>query len=417
MNIYRIVILVTLLIRYFLDLISEYLYLRSSTPALPAEVSDVYDPEKYRLSVEYMKARSRFHIVESTFNVVVILAFWFSGGFNWLDNVVRSFHLYTIGTGLLYIAILMLANSILILPFSIYSTFVIEQKFGFNRTTVRTYVADQIKRLVLMFVIGMPLLAVILWFFETAGKMAWFYCWIISVGFLLVVQFVAPVWIMPLFNKFTPLPVGNLRKAIQDYARSVNFSFKDIFVMDGSRRSTKANAFFTGFGNNKRIALFDTLVSDNTVPQVVAVLAHEVGHYKLKHIQKQMLLGFLQLGILFFVLSIFIDNRELFEAFYMEHTSVYAGLLFFAMLYDPISLILSVIMNYFSRKNELEADRYAVETTNEEEPLIGALKNLHSKNLANLTPHPVHVLLHHSHPPLLKRIQEIRSRRGNQATA
>lgn len=417
MNIYRVVILVTLLIRYFLDLLSEYLYLRSSTPALPIEVKDVYDPEKYRLSVEYMKARSRFHIVESTFSLVLILAFWFSGGFNWLDNVVRSFHLNTNVTGLLYIGILMLANSLLILPFSIYSTFVIEQKFGFNRTTVRTYVADQIKRLVLMFVIGMPLLAVILWFFETAGKMAWLYCWLISVGFLLVVQFVAPVWIMPFFNKFTTLPEGNLRKAIQDYARSVNFSFKDIFVMDGSRRSTKANAFFTGFGNNKRIALFDTLISDNTVPQVVAVLAHEVGHYKLKHIQRQMLLGFLQLGILFFVLSIFIDNRKLFEAFYMEHTSVYAGLLFFGMLYEPISMILSVIMNYFSRKNELEADRYAVETTNEEESLIGALKNLHNKNLANLTPHPVNVLLHHSHPPLLKRIQEIRSRRGNQATA
>lgn len=417
MNIYRVVILATLVVRYLLDLISEYLSLRSTATTLPAEVSDVYDPEEYRRSVEYMKARSRFHIVESTFTFILILLFWFSGGFNWLDNFVRSFHFSTIVSGLLYIGILLIANSFLALPFSIYSIFVIEQKFGFNRTTIGTYVADQLKKLLLMFLIGMPLLAIILWFFETAGDRAWLYCWIISVGFVLVGHFVAPVWIMPLFNKFTPLPEGSLRKAIQDYARSVNFSFRDIFVMDGSRRSTKANAFFTGFGNNKRIALFDTLVSNNTVPQVVAVLAHEVAHYKLRHIQKQMLLSFLQLGILFYVLSIFIDNRKLFEAFYMEHTSVYAGLLFFGMLYEPISMILSVIMNYFSRKNELEADRYAVETTNEEEPLIGALKNLHNKNLANLTPHPVNVTLHHSHPPLLRRIQEIRSWRKNQVSA
>jgi STE24 endopeptidase len=408
-NIYRIIILSSLLIRYFLDLISQYLTIRSSGFQVPEEVRDVYDEEKYYKSQEYNRTRARFHIVEATFNLGVLLIFWFSGGFSWLDEIVRSWGFNSIITGIVYIGILMLANTILVIPFQIYSTFVIEERFGFNRTTPKTFITDQIKKIFLMIVLGMPLLAVILWFFETMGPNAWLYCWIISMAFILLIQFIAPIWIMPLFNKFTPLPEGELRRAIEDYAKSVNFSFRDIYVVDASKRSTKANAFFTGFGKNKRIALFDTLVADNDVPAVVAVLAHEIGHYKMKHVQKQILLAFLQMGILFGLLSFFINNPKLFEAFYMRYVSVYAGLLFFGLLYEPISLVLSVIMNYFSRKNELEADRYAVLTTNAKEPLIIALKNLYNKNLANLTPHPMNVALTYSHPPLLKRIREIRS--------
>ncbi len=268
---------------------------------------------------------------------------------------------------------------------------------------------DLLKGLGLSAVIGGTVLSVVLWFFEYAGEYAWLYCWIATTLFTIFMQFIAPTWIMPLFNKFIPLEDGELRNAILSYADSVNFPLKNVFVMDGSKRSTKSNAFFTGFGKNKRIALFDTLIEKHTVGELVAVLAHEIGHYKKKHILQGMIISILHMGVVFYLLSIFLTHKGLFDAFYMEEMSIYAGLIFFGMLYSPIEMILSIFMQIFSRKNEYEADRFAAQTTAQPESMINALKKLSADNLSNLTPHPLYVFFNYSHPPTLERIRAIKN--------
>jgi len=404
MNPYTVIILGTMLFRFVLDFFSNLFNLKRLQPAAPSELADLYDPEQYRKSQEYTRTRTNFHFVESTFDLAVTLAFWFSGGFEWLDEIVRGWNFSPIWTGLLYIGILALASAILSLPFSIYSTFVIEERYGFNRTKPKTFVADILKGLVLAVILGGVLLGLILWLFHTRSSAAWLLCWITTTIFGLFVQYLAPVWIMPLFNKFEPLQEGELKQAIHDYATRVGFAYRDISVMDGSKRSSKANAFFTGFGKNKRIALFDTLVSEQTQPELLAVLAHEIGHYKKKHILQGTILGILQTGVLFYLLSIFVSSPGLFEAFRVQHISVYAGIVFFGMLYQPISFVLSIALHAFSRHNEFSADQYSVETGQNPENLISSLKKLSVKNLSNLTPHPLYVFLHYSHPPLLERI-------------
>ncbi|RMI15140.1 MAG: M48 family peptidase [Calditrichaeota bacterium] len=409
MNIYGIIILTALIGSYLLELITDLLNLKALRPELPEEFRDVYDPEKYRRSQEYTRARTRFGILTSTVSLAVTLAFWFAGGFNYLDQIVRGWNLGNIGTGLAYIGVLALARGLLSLPFTIYSIFVIEERFGFNKTTPKTFVLDLIKGTLLSLTIGGVVLAGVLWFFEHAGSLAWLYCWAAVTLFMLIMQFIAPTWIMPLFNKFTPLEDGELKQAILEYARSVHFPLQNVFVIDGSRRSTKSNAFFTGFGKNKRIALFDTLIANHTVRELVAVLAHEIGHYKKKHILKSMIISIVHMGVMFYLLSIFLTHRGLFEAFFMEHMSVYAGLIFFAMLFSPIEMILSLLLHIFSRKNEFEADRFAAETIEDPEDMVRALKKLSAHNLSNLTPHPAYVFLHYSHPPVLERIRAIRN--------
>jgi STE24 endopeptidase len=408
MNVYRIIILVTLLAKYFLDLVSQWLNLKTLRPELPDEFVGFYDPEKYRKSQEYIRIKTRFHIFQATINLIVLLLFWFLGGFNTLDQIVRSWDLNSILTGLAYVGILGLLGSLLGLPFDLYSTFVIEEKFGFNRTTIVTFFMDRLKALLLAILLGGPALALVLWLLDYAGPFAWLYCWIAVTLFTMLLQFIAPIWILPLFNKFTPLPDGSLKNAILDYAKSVQFSFKDVFVMDGSKRSSKANAFFTGFGKNKRIALFDTLVAEQSVPEIIAVLAHEVGHYKKKHIVQGIVISILHTGILFFLLSLFIRNPELSSAFFMQHVSIYSGLVFFGLLYEPVSFLLSILLNMVSRRNEFAADLYSVQTTQQPEHLVSALKKLSVNNLAHITAHPLYVVLNYSHPPLLRRIDAIR---------
>jgi STE24 endopeptidase len=409
MNIYATVILATLLVGLILNIVTDILNLGALGDTLPDEFKDVYDSEKYRKSQEYTRTNTKFGFITSSFSLLITLAFWFGGGFNYMDQVVRSWQLHAVWTGLIYIGILILLRAMLSLPFSIYSTFVIEERFGFNKTTPATFFLDLVKGLLLSVVIGAPLLAGILAFFQFAGGLAWVYCWFGTIVFMLFVQYIAPNWIMPLFNKFTPLEEGDLRRAIEKYAESVRFPLKGIFVMDGSKRSTKSNAFFTGFGKNKRIALFDTLVAKNSVDELVAVLAHEIGHYKKKHIMKSMVIGILHTGVMFFLLSIFLTHQGLFDAFYMEQPSVYVGLIFFGMLFTPIELILSIFLHIFSRKNEYEADRFAATTVEKPLSLVGALKNLSVDNLSNLTPHPLYVFLNYSHPPVLQRIKTIQT--------
>ena len=407
MNVITIFIIAVLLGDLILNGWADVLNLKSLRRELPDEFQDVYDAERYGLSQDYLKVNTRFGWLVSAINTVALLCFWFLGGFRLLDVWVRSLAVGPVVSGVLYIGTLALAASIVSLPFSIYATFVIEERFGFNRTTWRTFIQDRLKGFVLAVLLGVPLLAGVLGFFEYAGIYAWIYCWLATTVYSLVVQFVAPVWIMPLFNKFTPLEEGDLRTAIVDYARSIRFPLDNIFVMDGSRRSDKSNAFFTGFGRHRRIVLFDTLVEKHTQAELMAVLAHEMGHYKKKHILKSFLIGVIQTGLMFYLLSIFISYPGLFEAFFMEQISVYAGLVFFAMLYTPFELFFGIFLRAFSRKNEFEADRFSVQTTGDPTPMIAALKKLTVDNLSNLLPHPFYVFLNYSHPPVLQRINAI----------
>ncbi len=407
MNPFFFIILFALLIEYALGVVADLLNLKSLRSEPPPALEGVYQPEDYRKSQEYIRTNTRFALVTGTFSLVVLLSFWFAGGFDYLDQIVRSWGFVPILNGLFYIGILLIGYSLLRLPFSIYRTFVIEERFGFNRTTPRAFLADRIKSLSLTALLGAALLTGILALFEHVGHHAWIYCWIAVTVFSLVLQYVAPTWIMPLFNKFTPLEPGELKEAILSYARSVDFPIKNVFVMDGSKRSSKSNAFFTGFGRNKRIALFDTLIEKHTVPELVAVLAHEIGHHKKKHILQGTIINILHAGVLFFVLSIFLDSPGLYDAFYIEQQSVYSGILFFGLLYTPLEMVLSVIMHALSRKNEYEADRFAAETIQQPQHLIEALKKLHAGNLSNLMPHSFYVFLNYSHPPLLQRIRAI----------
>ena len=407
MNPYLIFILAALVLEYLLNLVVSILEIRSLDPDLPPEFSDVYDREKYRQSQQYTRVTNRFSLLHDSFMLVVTITFILAGGFNRIDLMARSFGLGPIGTGLIFTGILALLMFVIDLPFSIYSTFVIEERFGFNKTTVKTFVLDLAKAVILALCIGGPLLAAVLWFFQVAGSLAWLYCWIAVTVFILILQFLAPVLIMPLFNKFTPLEDGELTERITDYARDQQFAIKGIYTMDGSKRSTRLNAFFTGFGRFRRIVFFDTLIKKLTTNEIVAVLAHEMGHFKRRHIFKMMAASILQMGIMFYILSLFLDNRQLFAAFGMEYISIYGGLIFFGFLYSPVSTLLSIFFNLFSRKHEYEADAWAVTTTQRPQDLISGLKKLSVHNLSNLTPHPFDVFINYSHPPVLQRIRAI----------
>jgi STE24 endopeptidase len=407
MNIIATIILATIVIDFILNAWADYLNLKMLQPELPQSFKDVYEPQQYRKSQEYLRVNTRFGWITGTFNVVLILVFWFAKGFPLLDQWVRSWDLGPISSGLMFIGVLAIFKAILAIPFSIYATFVIEERFGFNKTTWATFMLDMLKGTLLAILLGTPLLAGVLAFFEYAGVYAWIFCWIAVTLYMLGVQFIAPTWIMPLFNKFTPLDSGELKSAILSYANSIKFPLENVYVMDGSRRSSKSNAFFTGFGKHKRIALFDTLIKQHTTNELLAVLAHEMGHYKKKHIMLSIILGILQTGLMLFLLSFFISYQGLFEAFYMDYTSVYAGLIFFAMLYSPLDFFIGMLMQMFSRRNETQADRFAVETTGDPQAMTDALKKLSAHNLTNLTPHSFYVFLNYSHPPVLQRINNI----------
>jgi STE24 endopeptidase len=408
MNSYFWGVLLSLALVHAIEFISQMMNLRSLEEALPGQIEGIYDAEDYAKSQQYTRAATRFGLVRSATDFFVLMAFWLLGGFRWLDDTTRLAGLGELPTGLLFIGTVLLGREVLALPFRAYKTFVLEERFGFNKTTARTFVSDRMKRLFLAVALGAPILSALLALFLWAGPRAWIYAWAVMVTFSVGLRYFAPNVIMPLFNEFTSLEEGDLRRAIVDYAKSVEFPVNEIFVMDGSRRSSRSNAFFMGFGKNRRIALLDTLTEKHTIRELVSVLAHEVGHYKGRHVVKGATINALETCLLFFLLSLLIGNRGLFEAFGVINVSVHAGLVFFAILYTPLSFLLRILMNEISRRNEFEADRYAVKTVGDGEPMIAALKGLSVANLVNLTPHPMYVLLNYSHPPVLKRIEAIR---------
>lgn len=407
MNTWLIVVLCIILTSFTLELVVSYLNIGALTPELPKEFEDIYNKDEYQKSQQYTKATTRFGIFENSVSTLLTVGFLILGGFNWIDTIARSFGYGAIVTGLLFTAGLGILSFLVGIPFSIYSTFVIEEKFGFNKTTVKTFILDLIKGILLTMLLGGPLLALIFWFFETTGTYAWVYCWLGVVCFTILMQFIAPVLIMPIFNKFTPLESGELKDKITDYSTKENFKLSGIFTMDGSKRSTKLNAFFTGFGKYRKIVFFDTLIDKLTPDEIVAVLAHEMGHFKLKHIIKMMIISIIQTGFMFFLLSLVLKVPEISKGFMLEQPSIYASLVIFGFLYSPISIFTSIGINILSRKHEFEADSYAAKTTCDSRQLITSLKKLSRANLSNLTPHPVHVFLHYSHPPLLQRINTL----------
>ena len=405
-NIFFWIILVAIVGIFALDLFSEWLNLKGLRLELPQDFKDVFDQEKYSKSLEYTRITTKFGAIQSSFDLLIFLFFWIIGGFGWLSDIIIGLDYNPIISGLLFFSILFIAAGLMNLPFEIHETFKIEAKFGFNKTTRSTFISDKIKGLFLGALIGLPVLGLIIWLFESFEN-AWLWGWIFLSGFSLLMAYLAPAVILPLFNKFEPLEEGELKSAINDMAETCKFPLTELSVMDGSKRSSKSNAFFTGFGKNKKIALYDTFIANHSTSELVAVLAHEIGHFKKKHIMQTLFLGIAQTGVLFFVLGFFIRSEPLSSAFGVTKPSVYCSLLFFTLLFKPISKILSVLMNILSRKNEFEADAYAANVTGNADSLITALKKLSADNLSNLTPHPFYVFMHYSHPPVSKRIIEL----------
>jgi len=412
MNNWLLLILIILVSNFILEQVLSYLNTKALEDTVPSEFQDVIDADNYRKSQEYVRATSQFGLIESTVTTLVLLVFLLAGGFNSVDLFIRSFQQGAIVSGVLYIAVLLLLSSILALPFTVYSTFVIEERFGFNNTTIKTFCSDIIKALLLSILIGVPILYLILWFFETTGNFAWIYCWAGLILVSVVLQFLAPVLIMPLFNKFIPLEDGTLKDKVLAFARNASFGVQGIYTMDGSKRSTKLNAFFAGFGKFRKIVFYDTLLEKLDDDEIVAVLAHEMGHYKHHHLFKMMAISICHTGLLFFLLSLFIGNENLFAAFQMEHVSIYGALIFFSFIFSPFNLLLGIAVNILSRRHEYQADHYAVVSTSRGAALVSGLKKLSVANLSNLTPHPAMVFFHYSHPPVLARIQALRKKKS-----
>jgi STE24 endopeptidase len=415
MNTWLLTILLIILVSCLLDLVAATLNIRALSANLPKEFADVCTPSAYQTSQEYTRAHTYVSIVQTIVSTLITVSFILGGGFNLLDLWARSLAQNELFIGLLFIGFFLLLSFLVGLPFSIYSTFFIEERFGFNRTTVQTFIIDMLKGTLLILLLGGPLLASILWFFTNAGPHGWLFCWLGVILFSLGLQFLAPVFIMPMFNKFSPLEDGALRTEIMNYTQQQQFTMQGIFTMDGSKRSSKVNAFFTGFGKFKKIVFFDTLVEKLLPHEILAVLAHEMGHFKLQHIPKNLLASIFQIGVMFYLLSYFLDNQELSQAFGVATLSVHTSLVFFGFLYSPINLVVSILFHFISRRHEFAADTYAAKTTGSVHPLISGLKKLSEANLTNLTPHPFMVFLHYSHPPVLQRIEQLKLSLGKNA--
>lgn len=401
------VILIILVADFMLERFVGYLNTTSQTDEIPGEMKDYYDAGQYARQQAYQRTNYRFGLIASGFSFLLIIAMLVFFGFAWLNNFVAGITAQPVWQALLFFGILAIVSDIVSLPFNIYHTFVIEEKFGFNKTTVKTYITDRIKEGLLSLVVGGAILALIVWIYGATGRYFWLIAWGVLAAFSLFMSLFYSSLIVPLFNKQTPLEEGELRNAIQQFAGKTGFKLDNIFVIDGSKRSTKANAYFTGLGPKKRIVLYDTLISEMTVDEIVAVLAHEIGHYKKKHIIVSLILSLLQMAVLLFLFSLVSQSPAVGKALGVETPNFHIGLLAFAILYSPVSMVVGIFLQMISRRNEFQADAFAA-VNYKPEPLITALKKLAVKNLSNLTPHPAYVFFNYSHPPLLKRIEYLR---------
>jgi len=392
-----------------LDTIALVLNLRSLKEEVPAEFAGIYDQSEYRRSQQYSRAKAHLEMISSTVMLAALLLFWWLNGFERLDLWLRGLGWHPFWTGILYVAVLAVARELLELPVELYRTFVVETRFGFNRTSWQTFLLDHLKNWAIAGVILFGFLALVLGLLQSFGLQIWPVAWLVTAAISILLTYLAPTVILPLFFKFQPLPPGELRDAVTGYCQQLNFPLRDLLVIDGSRRSSKANAFFTGFGKNKRVALYDTLINNHPVPELVAVLAHEVGHYKKQHVLQQFILAQVSLFLAFLLASFCITWPALFAAFGVTHISYYAGLVLFSLLIQPLGILFGIATYAWSRHHEYEADRFAAETTGDSSPLEEALIRLSKDTLHNLTPHPLLVGLRFTHPPVPDRVRALRA--------
>jgi STE24 endopeptidase len=402
------IIISILIINFIVDKILDTLNEKHFDDEIPNKLKDVYEEEEYKKSQSYKKTTAKFSNITSLFTTILTLIFFFVDGFNYVDNFARIYTDNPIIVALIFFGIIMLGSEIISTPLSFYSTFVIEEKFGFNKSTKKIFWLDKIKSLFISVLLGGGILSLVIWFYQLTEDKFWIFTWILVTAFSLLVNMFHAKLIVPLFNKQSPLENGNLKTAIEKYAEKVGFTINNIFVIDGSKRTTKANAYFSGFGPQKRITLYDTLINDLDTDEIIAVLAHEVGHYKKKHIIFNLISSILLTGLTLYILSLFINSPLLSEALSVKTPSFHIGLIAFGILYSPISEVTGLFMNYMSRKFEYQADNYAKETF-KAKPLITSLKKLSKNSLSNLTPHPAYVFMYYSHPTLLERIKNLES--------
>ncbi|HCE58002.1 MAG TPA: peptidase M48 [Prolixibacteraceae bacterium] len=401
------IIIVILVLDFLFEKYLDYLNTTRWSDKLPTELAGIYDEEKYSKQQAYERENHRFGMISETFSFAVTLAMFLFAGFAFVDSLAWGFTANAILAALIFFGLLMFASDVLQTPFEVYDTFVIEEKYGFNKTTPKIFVFDKIKGWLLGAVIGGGLLALIIFIYQKTQNLFWIYAWLIVSAFSVFMLLFYSNLIVPLFNKQTPLPEGELRDAIHKFSEKVGFKLDNIFVINGSKRSTKANAYFTGFGAKKRIVLYDTLIEEMEIEEIVAVLAHEIGHYKKKHVLQGVIISLLHTGAILFVFSLLIGNPLLSRALDVETPNFHIGLVAFGILYSPVSFVLGIFMNILSRKNEYEADAFAAQNY-QPVALASALKKLSVKNLSNLTPHPLYVFFHYSHPTLLQRLEHLR---------
>ncbi len=402
-------LLLVALVGYFaVDLLSKILNLRCLHAKIPDEFSEVYDEYRYQRSLAYTRQNTWVDLAASATGLTALLTFWGVGGFGKLDDWLRSFHLHSVLAGIVYLGILAVARELLSLPFDYYQTFVIEQRFGFNRATLSTFVLDRIKEWSLALALATGIVTVVLYLFQSFGLNAWWIAWSITACLSVLLVYVAPPLILPLFYRLTRVPDGELRERIIELCAQQRFPVTDLLVIDGSRRSSKANAFLTGFGSNKRIALYDTLINSHPTAELLAILAHEIGHFKRRHILQHFVFGQVTLFGLFLLSAFCISWPPLFAAFGVTTPSYYVGLALMLILLRPAGIAFGVFSKWWSRRHEYEADHFAARALGDSEPLILALKRLSRENLSNLTPHWLLVMLRYTHPPVLDRVLALR---------
>ena len=391
---------------YILEQYLIFLNNKMWSDTLPEQLKGICPDEEYRKSQLYDRDNKKLSFWSSTFNLMVILVMIIAGGFSLADEIARHFSTNLVYVALIFFIIIGLASEVINIPFNWYDTFVVEKKYGFNTMTTRTFITDYIKSWVLALILGLPVMALLTWFYYKVGSAFWYYAWGFITIFSVFINFFYSELIVPLFNKQTPLPAGTLRDKIEHFANKTGFQLKNIYIIDGSKRSTKSNAYFSGFGKKKRIVLYDTLLKEFTEEEIVAVLAHEIGHYKKKHVLVNLLFSVIITGFMLFLFSLVVDNPNLSMALGAKEPSFHLGLIVFGILYSPLSLIVGLIINIISRENELAADSFVKENYNGK--ILGdALKKLSVKNLSNMMPHPVYVFFHYSHPPLLQRLKNL----------
>jgi len=384
----------------------DHLNAKMWSVTLPEKLKGICDEEEYKKTQLYQKDNNRLSLLSSSFNLVLILVVIIFGGFALIDSLAREFTVNMVIISLIFFGIIGFSSDLINIPFSCYDTFVIEKKYGFNTMTIRTFITDHIKSWFIAILVGIPVLGLITWFYYKTGKNFWIYAWCLITVFSVFINLFYSELIVPLFNKQTPLQEGPLRTQIEEFAQKTGFILKNIYIIDGSKRSTKANAYFSGFGPKKRIVLYDTLSKELTDTEIVAVLAHEIGHYKKKHVLLNLIFSVLLTGLMLFLFSLVVNSPGLSIALGSQNTSFHLGLIVFGILYSPFSLLIGMLTNYISRRNEFAADRF-VKDNFKPEILAEALKKLSVKNLSNMMPHPVYVFFHYSHPPLLSRLEKL----------